>query len=307
MPSATKPSDWLLPALWSAMGAVLAGALVARSAGPLAGVLVGAGVFVLGMLLGLRGPMRRARAASGDFPEAWRAWAEAHVPLYARGSDEERALFEARVLVALDGWSIEGVDGVEMTDELRLMVASGAGVLLWGRPEWDVPAGRSMLLYPGTFDDEFGTEDAGSFDGMAHAQGPVLFSAPAVRSGWARQNGYNVVLHELAHVFDFGPDGADGAPSFLDARSADAWQDLVHREMRRAARGDGVLRAYAATNPAELFAVSTEVFFERPARLRQHHPELFEALRAVYNVTPPDEAPAQPSGESLMSRRWDST
>ncbi len=163
-----------------------------------------------------------------------------------------------------------------------------------------------MLLYPGTFDDEFGTEDAGSFDGMAHPQGPVIFSAPAVRAGWGRQNGSNVVLHELAHVFDFGPEGADGAPSFLDARSADAWQDLVHREMRRAARGDGILRAYAATNPAELFAVSTEVFFERPARLRQHHPELFEALRAVYNVTPPDEAPPEASGASFMSRRWTS-
>lgn len=287
------------------MAAVLVGALVARGSGPLPGVASGAAVFLLGVALGLRGPARRARAARGPFPEASREWLRAHVPLYARGSDEERERFEARVLVALDAWSIEGVDGVEATDALKLAVAAGAGVMLWGRPEWDVPVGRSMLLYPGTFDDEFATADgARDFDGMAHPQGPVIFSAPAVEAGWRRADGYNVVLHELAHVFDFGPDGADGAPAFLDVRSADAWEDLVRREMRRAATGRGILRAYAATNPAELFAVSTEVFFERPARLREHHPELYDALRAIYNVEPPDEAPRPASGESMMSRRW---
>ena len=44
-------------------------------------------------------------------------------------------------------------------------------------------------------------------------------------------------------------------------------------------------------------------FFERPARLRQHHPELFEALAALYNVVPPDEELQSPGG-SLMARRW---
>ena len=75
------------------------------------------------------------------------------------------------------------------------------------------------------------------------------------------------------------------------------------QEMRRAKLGKGVLRSYAATNPAELFAVATEQFFERPARLRQHHPELFEALAALYNVVPPDEELQSPGG-SLMARRW---
>ena len=77
----------------------------------------------------------------------------------------------------------------------------------------------------------------------------------------------------------------------------------MRREMRRAERGDGVLRSYAASAPAELFAVATEQFFERPARLRRHHPELFDALVAFYGQTPPDEPDAEPDG-SLMARRW---
>jgi Mlc titration factor MtfA (ptsG expression regulator) len=225
--------------------------------------------------------------------------------LYAEGSAEERERFEARVLVALDTWSIEAVDGVDLTDELRLMVGAGVGVMLWGHPEWDVPEGRSFLLYPGTFDDEYSTvDDARDFDGMAHPQGPVILSAPAVEEGWRRRNGYNVVLHELAHVFDFDPEGADGLPAFLDPRSAEAWQDLVREEMAQARTGRSLLRPYAGTNAAELFAVSTEVFFERPARLRERHPDLYDALRAVYNVDPPDEPPPEASGGSLMARRW---
>ncbi len=77
----------------------------------------------------------------------------------------------------------------------------------------------------------------------------------------------------------------------------------MRREMRRAERGDGILRSYAASAPAELFAVATEQFFERPARLRNHHPELHDALVAFYNLTPPDEETVEPD-ESFMSRRW---
>ena len=104
-------------------------------------------------------------------------------------------------------------------------------------------------------------------------------------------------------MFDFDGWEADGVPSFLDPRSAEAWGDLVRREMRRAQRGDGILRSYAGTAPAELLAVATEQFFERPARLRNHHRELYDALAAFYNLTPPDEPEAEVDG-SLMARRW---
>lgn len=299
-----RVSDWFFPALWSAMAATLVGVLVGREAGLAPGWGAAAIIFVVGLAFGMRTRWRRSRIASRPFPEDWRAWLDTHVPLYAEGAETERERFEQTVLVALDAWSIEGVDGVTVDDTLRLAVAAGAGVMLWGRPDWDVPEGRSMLLYPGTFDDEYGTaDDASDFDGMAHPQGPVIFSAPAVLSGWERKDGYNVVLHELAHVFDFDPEGADGLPAFLDPRSVDAWEALVRKEMRRAKTGKGILRSYAATNPAELFAVSTEQFFERPSRLRLHHPELFEALAALYNVVPPDEDVEAPAS-SFMSRRW---
>ncbi|HEX7689511.1 MAG TPA: zinc-dependent peptidase, partial [Burkholderiaceae bacterium] len=56
-----------------------------------------------------------------------------------------------------------------------------------------------------------------------------------------------------------------------------------------AAPDDGppeLISDYGATDPAEFFAVVTEVFYEQPAALAVRHPALFEVLRGYYRVDP---------------------
>ncbi len=43
---------------------------------------------------------------------------------------------------------------------------------------------------------------------------------------------------------------------------------------------------YGASNPAEFFAVTTELFFERPDALAAERPALYEQLRRCYRVDP---------------------
>jgi len=43
---------------------------------------------------------------------------------------------------------------------------------------------------------------------------------------------------------------------------------------------------YAASSPAEFFAVFSEVFFERPDLLRRHYTKVFEQLRLYYRQDP---------------------
>jgi len=286
------------------MGAFLLGALVATEVGTGMGIIFGVLTWVSVLAWAAQRPLRRLRVARQAFPEASRVWLREHVHLYRTLSDADRVRFERDILWSLSELRFEGAAGVEPTRNLQLAVAAGAALLLHGRPDWDLPTNRTILFVPDTFDAAYGDEEPGVYDGMVHAQGPVVLSARAVHRGWARDDGSNVVLHELAHLFDITGEGADGLPSFLDPRSADAWIELMNNEMRRAQRGDGVLRAYAGTAPAELFAVATEQFFERPARLRGRHPELFAAFVAFYNLTPPDEEERQPDG-SLMARRWE--
>jgi MtfA peptidase len=55
---------------------------------------------------------------------------------------------------------------------------------------------------------------------------------------------------------------------------------------RVAAGEDGLIPAYGATDPAEFFAVISELYFERPAALRHEHGALYEQLRQVYRTDP---------------------
>ena len=299
-----RPTDLLVPALWGGLGALLAGLTVGRGTGRL-GVGVAVALVVWGTTLAwtARKAVRRARVVRGPFPEAWRTWLHDHVRVYRSLPEADRRRFERDVALALDGLHFEGAGGITPTPLLRLGVAAGAALLLHGHPDWELPTERSVLFVPDTFDEAYGDEESGVYDGMVHSQGPIVLSARAVEEGWARDDGHNVVLHELAHVFDFEGWEADGVPAFVDPRSAEAWRSLMRSEMRRAQRGDGILRSYAGSAPAELFAVATEQFFERPARLRSRHEELYDALVAFYNQTPPDET-APEAGDSLMSRRW---
>jgi Mlc titration factor MtfA (ptsG expression regulator) len=69
------------------------------------------------------------------------------------------------------------------------------------------------------------------------------------------------------------------------------WKVLVEREyqcLRRdvAAGRYTFLDPYATKNKAELFAVTTEAFFEMPQALQQSHVELYDLFREFYKQDP---------------------
>jgi len=263
-------------------GVALAGSQV-RPLGALAGVVPVA--LILG--LGLRQSIRRWRLARESLSDQHRRWLAAHVPLYDKIDGAARERFERDVQFVLHEYSFEGVKGVSVTDPLRLSVAAGAAVLLHGRPSWELPGSKSVVFYPGRFNDAYYESVDAAYDGMAHQQGPILLAAPAVEASWADpHDADNVVLHELAHLFDFDNEGPDGVPSLVASSSAADWQALVRREMRRVRRGRSLLRPYAAEAPSEFFAVAVETFFEQPDRMARHHEDLFRALVAFFHLDP---------------------
>ncbi len=262
------------------------GAIIGHEATPV-GPLLGVVPALVVLSLGGRRPWRRWRLARQALPASHRRWLRAHVPLYRRLDAKSRAAFERDVRFACAEYSFEGVRGVAVTDALRLSVAAGIAVLLHGRPSWELPGSRSVLFYPERFDETYHDTLTASYDGMAHQQGPIILTVGAVERAWARSNdGDNVVLHELAHLFDFDNEGPDGVPSLVDPGSAPDWQALVREEMRRVRAGRSLLRPYAAEAPSEFFAVAVEHFFEQPEAMARRHEALFRALAAFFRLDP---------------------
>lgn len=244
-------------------------------------------VFVAGLAISARRPLRRWRAVSRGLPEESLQWVAEHVPFYRTLHAIGRERFENDMKLILDEWTFEGVGDVEVTTAMRTGVAAGAALLLHGRPDWELPRNQTILYYPDRFDLDYLLDHEAEFDGMAHQQGPIILSSVALEQSWSDpRDGDNVVLHELAHLLDYENEFADGVPSLIDPGSTVAWQDLVRKEMWRIRHRRSMLRGYGATNPAEFFAVAVENFFEQPEVMHQRHPQLHAALKALFNLDP---------------------
>lgn len=270
-----------------AAGAALIAGFFAASVGWPAWGLLAVPALAAYAAIALRRPLRRAALARRGFPPAWREVLIREVRLYRKLNAPGRARFERDLRWFLDERPIEGVDGVRVTDDLRVLIAAGAAVLLHGRPEWELPRGHAILVYPRAFDEEFRCAPHAPLDGQAHGQGPVILARDAVRQGWRDPAGAgNVVLHEFAHLLDMKSGGPNGVPREMPREAVRGWLGLAAREMEKAARGRSLLRPYAAENEAEFFAVAVECFFGRPRALRERHPELYGTLARFFNQEP---------------------
>ncbi len=257
--------------------AVTRGAHVIAIAAPL--------VALVATLWLLHKPLRVLRAQRRGLRESDRQTLQRGVAFYSSLDAIERERFERNVIAVAEGYHFAGV-GVEVTDELKMLIAAGAAMVVHGRPDLRLQGTRDILIYPDAFSEDYVASHDANIAGMVHRQGPIIFSARSLRRGFSREaDGHNVAVHEFAHVLDLDDGFADGAP-VLSSHAVEPWLALVEDELRRVRDDDSVLRDYAGTNQAELFAVATEVFFERPARLKKRHAALYDALVSFYNVDP---------------------
>ncbi len=122
-----------------------------------------------------------------------------------------------------------------------------------------------------------------------HGRGPVLLDwRTAARQIADPDRGVNVVYHEFAHKLDQLDGAADGMPPLPTSDDESAWVQTLGTNYRRLRRrgSDGLISGYGATNPAEYFAVTSELFFLRPVALRERHPRVYQRLADFYRQDP---------------------
>jgi len=244
---------------------------------------------------------RRRRLREKPFPPVWRAILRRRVPLYLRLPARLRRQLEGHIQVFLAEKGFSGCDGQGVDDEVRLTIAAQACLLLLDREHDYFPRLHQVLVYPGAFIVErLRPEPSGVLQetrqvlsGESWSHGQVVLSWESVVEGAAiPDDGRNVVIHEFAHQLDQEKGFANGAP-MLERRRYAGWSRVMSEEFarlrERAALGEMTLLSdYGATDPAEFFAVASEVFFEQPGRLAAEHPALYDELGRYYRVNPRD-------------------
>lgn len=183
----------------------------------------------------------------------------------------------------------------------RLCLAAMAELPLLELPELDWYQGfHEIVLYPDDFVSPQRHRDASGVEhqwdaehsGEAWLQGPVILAWPGVTSsgGW---DAYNLVIHELAHKLDMLNGSANGLPPLhADMRIGDWASAMQHAYDRLNAQLDAhphahtAIDPYAAEDPAEFFAVTSEYFFSAPDLLHQAFAEVYQQLSLFYRQDP---------------------
>ena len=258
---------------------------------------------VAGWLAGpsLLAALRRGRIRRQPFPAAWREVLRRRMPAFARLPVDLQLQVKKHIQVLVAEKPFIGCAGQVITDEVRVLIAAQAALLLLHRQTGYFAQLRQILVYPGAFvversqPDELGLthETRRALSGESWEQGQILLSWDDVLAGAADPaDGHNVVIHEFAHQLDQERGRANGAPWLGRREGYVNWARVLSGEyaalQRQLARGEPppVIDAYAATSPAEFFAVVSEHFFEQPAALAAAHPALYAEFTRCYRTDP---------------------
>lgn len=109
--------------------------------------------------------------------------------------------------------------------------------------------------------------------GQSWQQGPIVLNWLDIQDSFDA-SGFNLIIHEVAHKLDTrNGDRASGVP-FISLREVAGWEHDLHaamnniqEEIELVGENAASIDAYAASDPAECFAVLSEYFFSAPELL----------------------------------------
>lgn len=159
---------------------------------------------------------------------------------------------------------------------------------------------QDIIVYPTAFvvardeTDELGivSHQQRVLGGEAWLTGPVVLDWHSFKTeSEQHQPGHNLVLHEFAHKIDMLNGRANGMPplhkSMCRAQWTQAFSEAFAQLQHQVEHGHhAAINPYAATDPAEFFAVSTEYFFTAPHLLIHHFPAVYQQLSLFYRQDP---------------------
>jgi len=210
-----------------------------------------------------------------------------YVDIYNELHDEKQVEFENRMQRFLSATRITGINTeIERMDEL--FIAASAIIPILNFPRWEYINLNEVLLYPGSFGENFNQDGAGRTMAGVVGDGPyqniMILSKDALRDGFINKSQpHNTAIHEFVHLIDKTDGAVDGVPEFLLSKQyVLPWLNMIRQKIEEIRLNDSDINPYGATNEAEFLAVVSEYFFVRPDLLQERHPELYELLSKMF-------------------------
>ncbi|RDX35787.1 hypothetical protein DZA50_05995 [Kangiella sp. HD9-110m-PIT-SAG07] len=248
----------------------------------------------------IRRRKKRKAIAEQPFPKEWRQILRKNLSFFYKIPADLQLQLKDKMKIFLSEKNFSGHQEQQVSDEVRVTIAAQACLLLLNRNTDFYPFLQTIAVYPAAFITNRAMQDGSGVEqrdsrvilGESWNRGKVILSWKDSASGGADfEDGHNLVIHEFAHQLDGESGATNGAPPLSKDQDYDQWSKVLSSEFEKlrqqAQRGESTLiDKYGATNPAEFFAVTSEVFFERPQDLQSRHGELYQQFKQFYKVDP---------------------
>ena len=172
-----------------------------------------------------------------------------------------------------------GRSGVEITEEMKVLISASAIQLTFGLKHYKIEYLKRIFVHPDTFQlSEKSPVYKGATTGhMMH------LSWKAFEEGYRiSDDNLNLGLHEMSHALKLELHyGKQYDEAF--ATRMEYWEELLQEKYKSYIIKPVFLRKYSKTNTEEFFSVCTEAFFENPERFKKELPEIYYFLVFVLN------------------------
>ena len=243
---------------------------------------------------------KRDKIRSRPFKKKWRKIIQQRMPYFKQMPADLQLQLKQHIQVFIAEKDFIGCNGIKITEEIKITIAAQACLLLLNRKTDYYPKLKTILIYPSAFLKE---QSQRNTDGVQYTKkvalageswdfGKIVLSwQDSLHGAELPNDGHNVVIHEFAHQLDQENGKANGAPILGKDQSYQCWSTIFSQQFKilqkQAAAGTpSIFDYYGATEPAEFFAVVSEVFFEKSKQLSIEHPALYRQLTTYYKVDP---------------------
>ena len=229
--------------------------------------------------------LRFGGAIDGNLKSKYEFWFAGKFSYYDRLPEDMKIKFLIRVRRFVRSKEYIGRENLEVTDEMKIMIAASAIQLTLGLEKYTLDHFEKILIYP----EKFLSTVTGEYHiGEANTKGILVISWADFKKGYAfKDDTYNVGLHEMAHALDLEKRLGDDADEFFTMYYP-TWNYFAKEEFEKMQdeNHSSFLRSYASTNQQEFFAVCVEHFFEASKSFRENLPQLYSHLCILLNQDP---------------------
>lgn len=203
---------------------------------------------------------------------------------YKRLTNKEQIYFEHRVVSFIKDKDFIEREGIKITDEIKVLIASTAVMLTFGFRDFYIGFISKIVVYPNKFySNTNNVYHKGEFNPRLKTL--VLSWEDFILGFDNEKDNLNLGIHEFTHAIHINSLKEGDVSSTIFSDSFKELSELLSKNetLRNELIASNYFRKYAFTNQFEFLAVAIENFIETPKDFKNEFPEVYFKIRQMLN------------------------